>query len=212
VAARTEELRRDIEQTRQHMSGTLDAIGDRVSPGRIVERRWDRARHKARHLNERVMGTPRHGVGSARDHLGDLAHSASDVAHAAGDAVTSAPDKIESTTQGAPLVVGAVTFGLGVLIGSMTPPSREETQLAEQVMEPVRNEAQAIAQEVVGSAKDQATSGVDQTRQAVSEATGEVTSHARDAAREVSQRAGEAKNDVADQMQGAAGDRQAGDP
>ena len=39
-----EELRREIEETRDNLTGTVDAIGDRVSPGRIVERKTNRAR------------------------------------------------------------------------------------------------------------------------------------------------------------------------
>ena len=38
----TEELKRDIEQTRADMSGTLDAIEDRVSPSRMIQRRKNR--------------------------------------------------------------------------------------------------------------------------------------------------------------------------
>jgi hypothetical protein len=37
-----EELRRDIERTREGLGETLDAIGDRVSPGRIMERKKNR--------------------------------------------------------------------------------------------------------------------------------------------------------------------------
>ena len=51
-----EELRREIEQTRMGMSENLDAIGDRVSPGRIVERRTNRVRNSVTSLRERVMG------------------------------------------------------------------------------------------------------------------------------------------------------------
>ena len=38
----TEELKRDIEHTRADMSGTLDAIEDRVSPSRMIQRRKNR--------------------------------------------------------------------------------------------------------------------------------------------------------------------------
>ena len=39
MGQRAEELRQEIEGTRAELSGTLDAIGDRVSPGRTVDRR-----------------------------------------------------------------------------------------------------------------------------------------------------------------------------
>ena len=37
-----EELRHDIERRRDDLGETIDAIGDRVSPGRIIERRRNR--------------------------------------------------------------------------------------------------------------------------------------------------------------------------
>ena len=40
-----EELRREIEASRAEMSNTLDAIGDRVSPGRVIERRKNRMKN-----------------------------------------------------------------------------------------------------------------------------------------------------------------------
>ena len=39
-----EELKQDVESTRADLSDTLDAIGDRVSPGRMIERRKNRMR------------------------------------------------------------------------------------------------------------------------------------------------------------------------
>jgi hypothetical protein len=58
VGQSPEELRREIEQTRAELSQDLDAIGDRVSPGRMVERRRNRMRNGVSSLRERVMGVP----------------------------------------------------------------------------------------------------------------------------------------------------------
>ena len=45
-----DELRHDIEATRGQLGETLDAIGDRVSPGRMIERRKNPSgRRAARH-------------------------------------------------------------------------------------------------------------------------------------------------------------------
>ncbi|MCU1497065.1 MAG: hypothetical protein JWM47_1018, partial [Acidimicrobiales bacterium] len=66
MAERTEELRREIEYTREHMGSTLDAIGDRVSPGRVVERRWNRVRQSTSRLGQTVMGTPRSAATSVK--------------------------------------------------------------------------------------------------------------------------------------------------
>jgi len=57
VGQDTEELRREIESTRNDMSGTLDAIGDRVSPGRMMQRRKNRMAATIGSVRDRVMGT-----------------------------------------------------------------------------------------------------------------------------------------------------------
>ena len=45
-----EELRRDIEQTRNGLGNTMEAIGDRVSPSRMMERRKNRFRNGVQHV------------------------------------------------------------------------------------------------------------------------------------------------------------------
>ncbi len=73
-----EELRQDIADTRDNLSDTLDAIGDRVSPGRVIERRKNRMTAGVHSALERVMGS----------------------AHDAADAVRDAPSSVGSGTQG----------------------------------------------------------------------------------------------------------------
>ena len=64
MAERTTELTRDIDATRDRMSGTIDAIGDRVVPSRVANRRWAQVRDASGRMRERVMGAPRQ-AGSA---------------------------------------------------------------------------------------------------------------------------------------------------
>ena len=64
----THELRRDIERTRADLGDTLDAIGDRVSPGRMIERRKNRMSSGIRSVKDRVMGTVETRTRSARRH------------------------------------------------------------------------------------------------------------------------------------------------
>ena len=82
----TEELRQQIADTRGDLTDTLDAIGDRVSPGRVIERRKNRMTAGVRSTLDRLMGT----------------------AHDAADAVRDTPGSVGSSTQGAPLVAGGV--------------------------------------------------------------------------------------------------------
>ena len=102
----TEELKQRIEDTRSDMSGTLEAIGDRVSPSAVATRSKNRVIVGAQSVRDRVMG-----VAEAAQ------HSVSDTAAHAGEAVTSAPDALASRTQGAPMVAGALAFGFYVARG-----------------------------------------------------------------------------------------------
>ena len=116
----TEELRREIEYTREDLGQTLDAIGDRVSPGRIVERRKNRVVNGFASVRDRVMGT-----------ASDAGHSIGDTAGGTVDTIKGAPDTVVQQTQGNPLVAGAVAFGVGVLMASVFPATAKEQQVAE---------------------------------------------------------------------------------
>ncbi len=221
MVERTAELRSEIEATRDRMTTTVDAIGDRVSPGRIAERRWARIRQATGSASQRVMGTPKQVAGTTRDRAGGVASTLSDSASGAatslsdtagslGQSIGHAPDRIQETTQGNPLAVGAVAFGLGVLVGSLAPPSREETQVAEKVMEPLQQEAKAIGQEVASSVQGQAKEGLAQTKQVASDAAAQVKDHAQSAAQTVSSEAKDASSEVADQAKQSAQDVRSG--
>ena len=152
----TEELRRDIEQTRDGLSDTFDAIGDRVSPGRALERRKNRAVQSFQSLRDRLMGN----VSSAKDGLSDSTGSAV-------DAVVSAPDAVRSQTQGSPLATGAIAFGVGFLIAAVIPPSQPEQQAAQRLLdkaEPVKDELLATGQDVASELKDSALTALDEVK------------------------------------------------
>jgi Protein of unknown function (DUF3618) len=59
-----EQIRREIERTQATLSQDVDALTEKVTPGKIVERRVDRARDAASRLKEKVMGSnPLHAAG-----------------------------------------------------------------------------------------------------------------------------------------------------
>ena len=145
-----EELRRDIERTRSELTGTVDAIGDRVSPGRIVERKTNRARQSIRSVRETVMGTASDAAGTVGDKVSGAASTVSDAAgnaastagSAAGSAAGSlkeAPHTVKEVaarkTQGAPLVAGLVAFGAGALVASLVKGSETEARVAQTVLD-----------------------------------------------------------------------------
>ena len=119
-----EELRQEIAGTRADLGDTLDAIGDRVSPGRVMERRKNRMTNGLRTAKDRIFG-------SASDAGGAVA----DTAGTAVDAVRSAPDAAMTQTQGKPVVAGAVAFGVGFLVAAAFPPSEVEEQAASKVID-----------------------------------------------------------------------------
>jgi hypothetical protein len=114
----------DIQETRAGMTATMDAIGDRVSPGRMVERRKNRMMGSIRSARNRVMGSAEHGVDEVRE-----------TAHQATEAVKDMPDTIRERTEGAPMVAGAVAFGLGFLVASVLPQPKGERQAEGKLLE-----------------------------------------------------------------------------
>lgn len=182
----TEELKRDIENTRGNLGETLEAIGDRVSPARIVERRKNRMMHTVRRVRDRVMGT-----------ASDTGRAIGDTAGGAVDALTSTPDTLRQQTQGSPLVAGSIAFGVGVLAASITKPSEVERQAADQLTDkaaPLKDELKQAGQEMVEHMQQPVREAVENVKESVAEGSQVVA----DAAKEV---AGTSKQAV----EGAAG-------
>jgi ElaB/YqjD/DUF883 family membrane-anchored ribosome-binding protein len=169
-----EELRRDIEYTRDDLGQTLEAIGDRVSPGRIVERRKNRVRNGLSSVRERVMGT-----------ASDAGHSIGDSAGSAVDTIKGTPDAVVQQTQGNPLVAGAVAFGVGVLMASVFPASAKEQEVAEQLKEktqPLADDLKQTGKEMAEHLKEPAREAMESVKQAATEGQQAVTETAKEAA------------------------------
>lgn len=175
-----EELRRDIATTRADLGETLDAIGDRVSPGRVIERRKNRISHGFRSAKERVMGTTSHMGHSVSDQVGGTAGGAVEV-------VKGAPDTAMRQTQGNPLAAGAVAFGVGFLVAAAFPPSRKEEEATEQLMEraePVKQQLVESGKEVADHLKGSAQEAAEQVKQSATDSGQQVASTAKDAAQQ----------------------------
>ena len=169
-----EELKRDIEYTRADLGQTLDAIGDRVSPGRIVERRKNRVKNGLSSVRERVMGSAT-----------DAGHTIGQSAGSTVDTIKSAPETVVQQTQGSPLVAGAVAFGVGMLMASVFPASAKEQELASDLKDkaqPLADELKQSAQEMAEHLKEPARDAVEGVKQAATEGQQAVTETAREAA------------------------------
>ena len=63
----TEELRAEAVRHREQLATTVDAIEDRVSPSRMVERRTTRMKDAWGRTRDRVMGSADHAVHALSD-------------------------------------------------------------------------------------------------------------------------------------------------
>ncbi len=179
-----EQIRADIESTRGELGRDVDALADKVSPPKIMERQKTRLRERFGGVKQRVMGV-----------ADDMGHSASSMGHSAGsalsdagDAVKNLPHKAKETTQGAPLVVGLVAAGLGFLAASLIPTSNAERRLGSNLREqaqPLVDKAKDTAQEVAQSLKEPAQDAMAQVKDAAASSAQTVKDEAQHTAERV---------------------------
>jgi histone H3/H4 len=191
VGQSAEELRREIEMTRDHMGETIDAIGDRVIPRRIVERRRNRMRASYWAARDAVMGRSSDAAASMNARASHAGNSITEGASHLAERATDLPHQATRQTQGSPLGAGMMAFGAGLVIAALIPPSEPEQQVASKVREaaePLVEDAKEMgkelastlqsdskdaggalkeaAQQAVGSVKETASSAAQQTKEA----------------------------------------------
>jgi len=196
------ELSNEIQQTRSDLSETLDAIGDRMSPGRMVQRRKNRMTNGVRAVRERVMGS-----------VEDFGFAVSDTGHAAGsrvgevaggavETVRSMPETVRQQSQGSPLIAGGIAFGVGLVLASAFPATQKERQAASQLMEkaePLKQELTHAATEVAQELREPAREAMEHVKEAATEGAQSVAGSAKEAAQHT---AGDAKG-AAERVRGS---------
>ncbi|MFC4019858.1 DUF3618 domain-containing protein [Micromonospora sp. GCM10011542] len=203
-----DQIRREIEATRNSLSSDVDALAYKVSPSRIVDDRKQRARSALQNVRDKVMGTASdlgHGTGHAASSVGDRASSAassvSDAAHSAAstvsDAAHRAPHVIRQRSEGNPLAAGLIAFGVGWLVSSLIPASRREQEAALQVKEKVSEHSGAVKEKLSEAASDLK----EELREPAQHAAESVKSTAQDAVQTVKDDSKSAAQDVKDQAQ-----------
>ena len=176
VGQRPEELKSDIAQRREQMGDTLDAIGDRVSPGQIAGRQKALMRRRVTGWRYSIM------------------------------AVTDAPEAARRQAQGNPMAAGLVAFGAGLLIATVLPESETEKQAVQQVqpqLEQAASQAGEIGQQVADTAKQSAQEHGEELKGSVTDAAQQVKQEASDAAQDVKEHAQGAAQDVKGEAQAA---------
>jgi hypothetical protein len=208
-----DQIRSEIDQTQRELSADVDALTDKLSPQRMVERRVRRSRTAMTNMKDRIMGSTSDAyqtAGSATSGVGESvsarASAARDTvagtASSAVDTVRSAPDTARRSTQGNPLAAGLIAFGAGWLLSALLPASEPEQQVASQVKDfaveqgrPVVSEAgQQMAQELKESAQQRAEAVKETATEAASTVTGEAQSAASDVTDQAQQAAGRVRD------------------
>lgn len=193
-------LRREIEYTQHNLSTDVDRLAEKVTPGRIVHRRVDRARRAMTSARDRVMGSASDVASTTSDQASSMADRASNMASEAGQRISDAPSAVRRGTEGNPIAAGLIAFGAGWLLSTLAPASKQEQRLAGQATEWAREQGQAVggqvAQQVKENLGEPVREAVESVRSTASDAASTVADEARAAADDVSSRAQEAKSTV----------------
>lgn len=180
---RQEQLEQRVRYQRREMEGTIDEIGERISPKAMYERRKQSIRDRVTDWRERVMGSSDYGYpdqGMGSDGESRLSQAA--------DAVTGAPDMIRQQTRGNPLAAGLIAFGAGLLAGSVLPETRAERQAvqkAEPQMRQVADEAKEMARDIGEDVKQSAQAQAEELKESAMESAERVKEGAQEGAQSV---------------------------
>jgi len=173
MSTNTEQLRRNIEQTRAELGEDVDALAEKVTPSKIMDRQSRKVRNAFGTAKEKVMGV----VSDTQDAVGDLAQTSGEL-----------PRNAVQSAKGNPLAVGLIAFGAAWLVSSLIPASSKERQLtasakdaAAPLMTTVTEAAKDVAdnlrdpaQEAIASVKETAAESATNVREEVGSAAGRV--------------------------------------
>jgi hypothetical protein len=198
MAASAEELRERLDGQRNDLGADLDAIGDRVSPARIVQRRKSAARNRLHDVRERLMGARDDAATSIAAAPGAVGDRVSQTASQVGEHLAAGPDAARRAAQGNPIAVGLVAFGAGLVIASLLPETEAERAAVAQVQPALEQAAAGTA----GVVRDV----IDEVRPAVEQAATDLKESAAESAQTVQAQAKEAATDTTDTAREAADD------
>lgn len=212
-----DQIRSEIDQTQRELSADVDALTEKLSPQRIVERRVQRTRTAMTNIKDKMMGSTTDAyqtAGSAASGVGEnvsgrasaARDTVADTASSAADAVRSAPETVRRRAVGNPLAAGLIAFGAGWLLSSLLPASEPEQRVASQVKDfaveqgrPVAEQLGEAGQQAAEQLKESAQQRVDTVKQTATDAASTVAGEAQSAASDVTGQAQQAGRQVRDQ-------------
>ncbi len=174
--ATEERMTAEIADTRENLSRDVDALYDKVSPGRMVERRKEAVRGRFSSLRDSIMGSAGSAGGSAQGMATSARDTATSATSAVADTAHSAVGTVERQTQGSPLAAGLVAFGAGMIVSALIPASEKEAAASQRLTEAVKDSP------IVDEAKAAGQAIGENLGQSATQAAQEVTSSAQDSA------------------------------
>jgi gas vesicle protein len=192
-----DQIRREIEQTRQGLGETLEDIEDKVSPARIKDRQVDRVRSGLQSVRERVMGSNDDPYSSSGPGVGQRV---GDAAGSARDTLAQAPNQAIRQARGNPLAAGLVAFGGGMLLASLLPSTEPEQQAAQALRdryeEPVKEGLQQVGQEAKERLQGPAQEAAESVKQTAQEGVERTKGDAQSSAQQVQDDAQQARQNI----------------
>lgn len=193
-----EAIRAQIERTRSELGSDVDALADKVTPSKIVDREKTKAKNAIGSVRDKVFGV----ASDVSSSVSGAGHSVADRASAAGGAVGDLPHRAVAGAQGNAIAVGLIAFGAGLLAASLIPASEKEKEIASGVKEaaqPLMEQAQDLGKEVAGNLQEPAMNAATAVRDEATGAAQNIREEATGAAQDVKDEASNAKHAVQDQ-------------
>lgn len=204
MGTRPDEIRDEIEQTREELTYDVDRLADRTVPSRVVERRWENVKEKARGVTDKVMGardSAQESASNTGDRVQELASNTGDrvqdlasraggrareTAHTVAGTVRGTPDTVVRQTRGNPVAAGVVAFGVGLLVASLLPNTDAEKRVgsavadrSEDLVDQVKQTGRELKDEFSGPAREAAA----QVKETAQQAAANTADHARESGR-----------------------------
>ena len=139
----------------EKVNDRVDTVNERMNPTRIVRRRTATVRTGIRNVRESVMG--------------------------AADDAKMAPEVVRGQAQGNPLRAGLVAFGGGLVLATALPPTDNERQASERIvdgLEPLKEQAVSAGRSMAGELQQSAQGASTRVRKQARRSTGTVKSQA----------------------------------
>ena len=173
-------IRREIEQTRERMGETVEALGYKADvPTRT---------------KEKVTGT----VSGVKDKIIGTAGSVNEATPSTGD-VKQAAQKGASVAQENPLGLAIGSIAVGFLAGMLIPTTNVENEKIGPMADQVKDQVQSTAQEALEHGKQVAQEVASTATEQVQQAAQQVTSEVKDTAQQAAQEHGEQVKETAQQ-------------